>query len=62
MNSRRPSTNGALGGRVWRPADSSLFHDYDHPEFPGVAQATKQLGLAGRQHAGLFIWQAPQRS
>jgi predicted O-methyltransferase YrrM len=52
--------------RAWRPRLAPgglvLFHDYDHPEFPGVAQATKQLGLAGRQHAGMFIWQAPQRS
>jgi predicted O-methyltransferase YrrM len=47
--------------RAWRPrlAPGGLvvFHDYDHPGFPGVAQAIEHLGLIGRSHAGMFIWQ-----
>jgi predicted O-methyltransferase YrrM len=49
---------------AWRPrlAPGGLvvFHDYDHPEFPGVAQAVRHLRLVGRRHAGMFIWQVPQ--
>lgn len=50
--------------RAWRPrlAPGGLvvFHDYDHPGFPGVAQAIAHLGLVGRPHAGMFIWRVPR--
>ena len=49
--------------RAWRSRLAAgalvVFHDHDHPEFPGVAQAVEDLGLVGRRHAGMFIWQAP---
>jgi predicted O-methyltransferase YrrM len=45
--------------RAWRPrlAPGALvvFDDYDHPLFPGVAQAIAELGLAGRAEAGCFV-------
>lgn len=48
---------------AWRPRLAPgglvIFHDYDHPEFPGVAQAIKHLRLVGRYQAGMFIWQVP---
>lgn len=48
---------------VWRPQLAPgglvIFHDYDHPEFPGVAQAIEHLRLVGRHQAGMFIWQVP---
>jgi predicted O-methyltransferase YrrM len=52
--------------RAWRPRLAPgaivVFHDCDHPGFPGVAQAIAQLGLTGRRHDGMFIWRAPPRS
>ena len=35
------------------------FHDYAHPDFPGVAQAVAELGLEGEAPGGLFVWFAP---
>jgi predicted O-methyltransferase YrrM len=50
--------------RAWRPrlAPGALvvFHDYDHPDFPGIAQAIAELRLAGRPRDGMFVWEAPQ--
>src|SRR3954452_7888643 len=49
--------------RAWRPrlAPGALvvLHDYGNPAYPGVAQAVAELELAGRAHAGLWLWQAP---
>jgi predicted O-methyltransferase YrrM len=50
--------------RAWRPrlAPGALvvFDDCDHPDFPGVAEAIAELGLQGRRHVGMFVWQAPE--
>jgi predicted O-methyltransferase YrrM len=50
--------------RAWRPrlAPGALvvFHDHDHPDFPGVAQAVERLELVGHRYDGMFIWQAPR--
>lgn len=47
----------------WEPALAAggavVFHDYDHPAYPGVAEAVAQLGLRGRVEGGLFIWEKP---
>jgi hypothetical protein len=49
--------------RAWRerlaPGAVVAFHDYGHPEFPGVAQAVAELGLDGEVHGGLFVWFSP---
>jgi predicted O-methyltransferase YrrM len=48
--------------RAWRPRLAPgglvIFHDCDHPDFPGVAQAIDHLGLTGQRRAGMFIWRA----
>jgi predicted O-methyltransferase YrrM len=47
---------------AWRPrlAPDALvvFHDCDHPEFPGIARAIEELGLSGQRRAGMFVWRA----
>src|SRR5215218_308254 len=49
--------------RAWRPclAPGALvvLHDYANPAYPGVAQAVEELGLEGREHAGLWLWETP---
>jgi predicted O-methyltransferase YrrM len=44
---------------AWRgslaPRAVVAFHDYDNPEFPGVAQAVARLGLAGEEQLGMFV-------
>jgi len=49
--------------RAWEPrlAPGALvvLHDYGNPAYPGVAEAVEQLGLDGREHAGLWLWEAP---
>jgi predicted O-methyltransferase YrrM len=49
--------------RAWQPrlAPGGLvvLHDYGNPAYPGVAEAVRELGLEGRQHAGLWLWTAP---
>jgi predicted O-methyltransferase YrrM len=46
--------------RVWEPAivpgGVVAFHDYDHPEFPGVREAVDELELRGDSSGGLFVW------
>jgi predicted O-methyltransferase YrrM len=46
--------------RAWEPAivpgGVVAFHDYDHPEFPGVREAVEELELAGEASGGLFVW------
>lgn len=48
---------------VWRdalaPGAVVAFHDYGHPEFPGVAEAVADLGLEGDERGGIFVWRAP---
>ena len=48
---------------AWRPrlraGAAVAFHDYGHPQFPGVAEAVGDLGLAGDVRGGMFIWRAP---
>lgn len=50
---------------AWRPrlAPDGLvvFHDCEHPEFPGIAQAIEDLGLTGQRLAGMFVWRVPDR-
>jgi predicted O-methyltransferase YrrM len=45
--------------RAWRerlaPGAVVAFHDYGHPEFPGVAQAVEELGLEGERRGGMFV-------
>src|SRR3954454_13572108 len=49
--------------RAWQPrlAPGALvvLHDYANPAYPGVAEAVAELGLGGRPHAGLWLWDAP---
>jgi predicted O-methyltransferase YrrM len=44
---------------AWRPALRPgalvVLDDFDHPEFPGVREAVRQLGLNGRQFGTLFV-------
>ena len=47
--------------RAWEPrlAPGALvaLHDYGNPAYPGVAEAVEALGLAGREHAGMWLWE-----
>jgi predicted O-methyltransferase YrrM len=49
---------------AWRPrlAPDALvvFHDCDHPEFPGIARAIEELGLSGQRRTGMFVWRVPE--
>jgi predicted O-methyltransferase YrrM len=44
---------------AWRdslePGAVVVFHDYDNPDFPGVALAVARLGLAGEPQLGMFV-------
>jgi predicted O-methyltransferase YrrM len=57
----RVTTSAAF--RAWQPAVApggvAAFHDYDHPDYPGVREAIEELGLAGEVRGGLFIWRKP---
>lgn len=57
----REATVLAFG--AWRaalaPGAVVVFHDYGHPDYPGVAEAVADLGLTGRHEGGLFVWRAP---
>jgi predicted O-methyltransferase YrrM len=37
------------------PGAVVVFHDWDNPAFPGVAQAVEQLALNGRSGHGMFV-------
>jgi predicted O-methyltransferase YrrM len=45
--------------RAWRPALApgalTVFHDFGHPDYPGVREAVAELGLPGHERGGLFI-------
>jgi SAM-dependent methyltransferase len=49
--------------RAWRdavaPGGVAVFHDYGHPDYPGVREAVAELGLEGREKGGLFVWRQP---
>jgi Methyltransferase domain len=49
--------------RAWRPRLAAgavvVFDDHGHPDWPGVAEAVAELGLAGEVRGGLFVWRAP---
>jgi predicted O-methyltransferase YrrM len=48
---------------AWRdalaPGAVVVFHDYRHPDYPGVRQAVVDLALSGSESGGLFVWRAP---
>jgi len=48
---------------AWRdalaPGAVVVFHDYRHPDYPGVREAVVELGLEGSERGGLFVWRAP---
>lgn len=60
LHEREPA---AAAFRAWRdslaPDAVVVFHDYGHPDYPGVAEAVSDLELKGRRSGGLFVWQAP---
>ena len=60
LHEREPA---AAAFRAWRealaPGAVVVFHDYGHPDYPGVAEAVSDLELRGRRSGGLFVWQAP---
>jgi hypothetical protein len=45
--------------RAWRDSLATngvvVFHDYDHPSYPGVREAVAELGLGGRSVGGMFV-------
>ncbi len=45
---------------AWRPRLAPgavvVFDDHGHPDWPGVAEAVGDLGLAGEVRGGLFVW------
>jgi len=49
--------------RAWEPAvvwgGVIAFHDFDHPDYPGVREAVEELGLAGEVRGGVFVWRKP---
>lgn len=57
----RAATVAAFG--AWRdalePGAVVVFHDYGHPEYPGVREAVADLDLSGSETGGVFVWHAP---
>jgi predicted O-methyltransferase YrrM len=53
----------AAAYRAWlaalAPGALVVFHDYDHPGYPGVSEAIAELELTGEIREGLFVWCAP---
>jgi predicted O-methyltransferase YrrM len=47
---------------AWRdalaPGAVVAFHDYGHPQYPGVREAVLELGLNGTERGGVFAWRA----
>jgi hypothetical protein len=45
---------------TWRPVleEGSLvvFDDFGNPEYPGVEEAVRHLGLRGKERCGLFVY------
>ncbi|HEX4482212.1 MAG TPA: class I SAM-dependent methyltransferase [Solirubrobacteraceae bacterium] len=48
---------------AWRdalaPGAVVVFHDYAHPQYPGVREAVGELSLSGQEVGGVFVWRAP---
>jgi predicted O-methyltransferase YrrM len=48
---------------AWRaalaPSAIVVFHDYRHPDYPGVREAVDELALEGSERGGMFVWRAP---
>lgn len=48
---------------AWRdalaPGAFVVFHDYGHPDYPGVREAVIELGLSGSERGAVFVWRAP---
>jgi cephalosporin hydroxylase len=46
--------------RAWEPrlvkGAVVVLHDYGHPDFPGVAQAVRELGIEGEATGGIFAF------
>lgn len=49
--------------RAWRarlaPGGAIAFHDFADPQWPGVTEAIRALGLRGRGRHRIFVWQRP---
>lgn len=47
--------------QAWQPflkeGSIVVFDDFDHPEYPGVQEAVRHMGLDGEQRQGLFVHQ-----
>lgn len=45
--------------QAWQPVLKNgsviVFDDFAHPEYPGVKEAVRHLGLEGEEHQGLFV-------
>lgn len=45
--------------RAWRgalaPGALTVFHDFGHPQYPGVREAVAELELSGQERGGLFV-------
>jgi predicted O-methyltransferase YrrM len=45
--------------RAWRPVLAPgaviVFDDYEHPDYPGVREAVRELDLSGRSAGALFV-------
>ncbi len=57
----RPAVLAAFA--AWRdalaPGAVVVFHDYRHPDYPGVRDAVRELALDGYEVGGVFVWRAP---
>jgi predicted O-methyltransferase YrrM len=60
LHEREPAKAAFLAWRqALAPSAVVVFHDYGHPDYPGVAEAVSDLELEGRRSGGLFVWRAP---
>jgi predicted O-methyltransferase YrrM len=57
---REPTVAAFLAWRgALAPGALVIFHDHGNPDYPGVREAVEDLGLAGWETGGLFVWRAP---
>ena len=51
--------------RTWEaalpPGGVVAFHDYDDPDYPGVTEAVRELGLRGEARGHLYVWRKAER-
>ena len=49
--------------RAWEahlaPGAAVAFHDFDHPSYPGVAEAIAELRLDGTVEGPIYVWRKP---